>query len=158
MPCRTEYNQDLALLSMQVHASAQSKKCQKTRVRLPHLRDSAARSLSHSNQPPRRLGSAVDMLHDTLPPIRPPPFPPKGRRFRGTGPGRERCVLTCSGAAGHINVNADTPYILISGRCGGGPLFEDQACYGTDKIHFVAVCPHTAHSGVFPKPLVLCWF
>jgi hypothetical protein len=36
MPCRTEYNQDLALLSMQVHASAQSKKCQKTRVRLPN--------------------------------------------------------------------------------------------------------------------------
>jgi hypothetical protein len=118
MPCRTEYNQDLALLSMQVHASAQSKKCQKTRVRLPNLRDSAARSLS--NQPPRRLGSAVDMLHDTLPPIRPPPFPPKERRFRGTGPGRERCVLTCSDAAGHIKLNADTPYILISGRCGGG--------------------------------------
>ena len=156
MPCRTEYIQYLALLSMQVHASAQSKKCQKTRVRLPNLRDSAAKSLSQSNQPSAeaRVGYRHAARHSSTNPAF--PLPAEGKAFsrHGSRKGalRSDVQLRCRPH------KCGTPYILISGRCGGGPIFEDRACYGTDKIHSAAVCPHTAHSGIFPKPLVLCWF
>ncbi len=133
---------------MQLHASAPSKRCQTTRDGLSTLRDSAAKSLTQSNQPPRRLGSAVDMLHSTLPHIWPPSSLKKSR-FRGTGPGTKRCFLTCNGDAGREN--ADTQNILSSGRCCSGLIFEGRARYGTDRIHFVAVCPHTVHYGYFSK-------